>query len=80
MRIERAQTKKRSKYGLVGAVMGLALAAGALLSMEGAPTRRASFFIETNRPEAAESASITSDRVSPREEIAESDSLDLQLD
>ena len=80
MRIQQAQAKKGSKDGLVGAVMGLALVAGALLSMGGAPTKHSTSFIEVAKPGAAQFASTTPNSISPGEAIAERDTLDLQLD
>jgi hypothetical protein len=80
MRIEQAQAKKGSKVGLVGALLVLALFAGALVSMGGAPTKRAASSIEVARPEATTFVSATPESISPREEIADRDSLDLQLD
>ena len=79
MRIERTQAKKGSRNGLVGAVMGLALVAGTLLSL-GARTEPATSSIEVGKPEAVNLVSTTADRISPREEIADRDTLDLQLD
>jgi hypothetical protein len=75
MRVEQAQAKKGWHDGLVGALMDLALITGAVLSMGSAPTKQATFSIEAAKPEAVEFASIT-----PGEEIAEKNTLDLQLD
>lgn len=80
MKTEQAQPKKGLKTRLLGAVMGLALVAGALLSMGSAATEHATSFVEVGRPQAAELTPTTPDSVSPGEAIAESDSLDLQLD
>jgi hypothetical protein len=86
MRVEQAQAKKGPNGVLLRVLMGLALVAGALLSMGSAPTELATsselttFFIEVAKPGAAEAASTTPDSISPGEEIAERDSLDLQLD
>ena len=86
MRIEEAQAKKGSKNGLLSVLMGLVLVTGALLSL-GVPlteldtsSELATSFIEVAKPGAAEAASTTPDSISPCEEIAERDSLDLQLD
>jgi len=75
MRIEQTQAKTGSKNRLAGAVMGLALVAGAFLSMGSAPSKPA-----TSSIEAAELASTTPDGISPGEAIAERDTLELQLD
>jgi hypothetical protein len=80
MRTEQAHAKKGSRNRLVGAVMGLALVAGALLSMGSTPTKRATSSVEAARPEAAAFASTTPDSISPRDAIADRDTLDLQLD
>jgi hypothetical protein len=55
------------------------LVAGGLLSLR-APTQLATSFTEVGKPEAAELVSTTPDGISPGEAIAESNSLDLQLD
>jgi hypothetical protein len=80
MRTEQALAKKGSKNRLAGAVMGLALVSGALLFMDGAFAKHATYSIEAVKPAAAESASTTPDRISPGEAIADRDVLDLQLD
>lgn len=80
MRVEQAQAKKRPKGGLLGAVMGLVLVAGAFLSLGNAPTKHATFSVEVAKPEAAEFSSTTPDSISPGEAIADSAVLDLQLD
>jgi hypothetical protein len=80
MRTEQAQAKKGSKDVLFGALGGLALVAGALLSMGGASAKHATSFVEVGRPGAAELASTTPDSISPGEAIAERDTLDIQLD
>ena len=79
MRIEQAQAKRGSKDGLLGVLMSLVLVAGGLLSLR-APTQLATSFTEVGKPEAAELVSTTPDGISPGEAIAESNSLDLQLD
>lgn len=80
MRIEQAQAKGRPKRGLMSAVMGLVLVAGVFLSLV-APTEVAtSSSVEVGQPAAAAFTSTAPDSVSPGEEIAERDSLDLQLD
>lgn len=79
MRIEQTQAKRGSKDGLVGVLMSLVLVAGTLLSLR-APTKLATSFTEVGKPEAAQLASTTPDGISSGEEIAESNSLDLQLD
>lgn len=79
MRIEQAQAKRGSKDGLVGVLMGLVLIAGTLLSL-GTPTKVARSFAEVGKPEAAEFVSASPDSILPGEEIAERDSLNLQLD
>jgi hypothetical protein len=76
MRNEHAETKRGWKAGLAGAAAGLTLVAGTLLATGGAPATHATSFAA--KSEAA--ASATPDRVSPREAIAERDTLDLQLD
>jgi hypothetical protein len=80
MRVEQAQANAGSKDLLVAAVMDLALVVAAVLSMGSAPTKHATFSIESAKPEAAESVSTTPEGTSPGEVIAERDSLDLQLD
>ena len=79
MRIEKAQAKKESKDGPLGVLMSLALVAGVVLSLK-APTQFATSFTEVGKPEAAELVSSTPDSFSPGEAIAQSNSLDLQLD
>ena len=76
MRIERAKAKMGSRAVLAGVVAGLTLAAGTLLATGGAPPKRATSSV--SKSEAL--ASATADRISPREAIADRDSLDLQLD
>ncbi|HEX5855509.1 MAG TPA: hypothetical protein VFZ57_07805 [Thermoanaerobaculia bacterium] len=68
------------RAGLVAATMDLAFVAGVLLSMGGTPSKHSAFFIEAGKPEAAELATAAPDGDSPREEIADSANLDLQLD
>jgi hypothetical protein len=80
MRVEQAQAKTGSKDLLVTGVMDLALVVAFVLSMASAPTKHATFSIESAKPEAAESVSTTPDSILPGEAIAERDSLDLQLD
>lgn len=86
MRIEQAQAKRGSKDRLLGAVMGLALVAGAVLSLGVAPTELDGNFMDAGKPEAAGLFSTPPDNVSPAETIAENNSLDesnsfdLQLD
>jgi hypothetical protein len=80
MRIEEATAAKGSKNRLVGTVMGLALASGALLSMGGSPARHATSSVGAATPAAAVLASTTSDSLSPRDAIADKAVLDLQLD
>jgi hypothetical protein len=80
MRIEQAKAKTALKNGLAGAAMGLALVSVTVLAMGNAPTKQATFSIEAAKPKAAEFASTTLDGISPREEIADVDVLDLQLD
>jgi hypothetical protein len=75
MRFEQAK-----KAGLVAATIDLALVAGVLLSMGSTPSKHSAFFIEAGNPEAAELAPTAPDSDSPREEIADSANLDLQLD
>lgn len=77
MRNEHAETKRGWKPGLVGTLAGLAFAAGTLLATGVAPAKHATSFAAV-KSEAA--ASATPDRVSPREAIADRDTLDLQLD
>jgi hypothetical protein len=74
MRIEEKQEERKSKVRLVGAVMGLALVAGVLLSMGSAPSAHATPSIEAAKPEAAETA-FTPDSNPPDAPI-----LELQLD
>ena len=82
MEIEREQAKTGSKVLLVSAVYDLAFVAAVLLSisMGSAPPKHATFSIEAARPGAAKVVSVTADATSPRKEIADTDSLDLQLD
>jgi hypothetical protein len=80
MRIERAQSKKGSSNSLAAAVMGLALVSGAVLAMGNAAAKHAQSSIGAANPQAAELASTRPDSISPREEIADRDVLDLQLD
>jgi hypothetical protein len=80
MRTEQAQAKRGPKDVLLGALGSLALVAGALLSMGGAPATQATSFVEVGKPEAAEPVSSTPDRVSPGGANAERNTLDLQLD
>ncbi len=80
MRVEQAQAKKGSRDFLVGALMDLALIVGAVLSMGSAPAKQATFSVEAAKPGAAAFASTPPDGISPCEEIADSDRLDLQLD
>jgi len=80
MRNEQAQAKNESKDALLGVLMGLVLVAGAVLSLGVAPTELATSFTEVGKPEAAKLVSTTPDSISPGEAIAESNSLDLQLD
>ncbi len=77
MRNEHAETKRGWKAGLVGALAGLALAAGTLLATGGAPTKHDTSFLGSK---VGAAASVAPDRVSPREAIADRDTLDLQLD
>lgn len=80
MRTEREQARKGSMSRLVGAAMGLALVSVALLSMGGVQTKHATSFIEAARPEAAVLASTVPGSISPGQEVADRDVLDLQLD
>ncbi|MGZ5425988.1 MAG: hypothetical protein ACXWE1_02175 [Thermoanaerobaculia bacterium] len=80
MRVDQAQAKRGPNDLLVAAVMDLSLVVAALLSMGSAPTKHATFSIESARPEAAVLASTTADAASSREAIAEGSSLDQQLD
>jgi hypothetical protein len=79
MRIEKAQAKRGSNNGLSGAWMSLVLAAGVLLSLK-APTKVATSFVEVGKPETVEFVASAPDDTSPAETIAESSTLDLQLD
>jgi hypothetical protein len=79
MRSERAQAKKESREGLLGVFLSLVLVAGVLLSLK-APTQLATSFVEVGNPQAAELVTSTPDRISPGGAIAETASLDLQLD
>jgi hypothetical protein len=79
MRVEQARAKMGAEDFLSGALMSLLLAAGVLLSF-GAPAKHATSSIEVGRPEAAKFASTTPDVILPGEEIADRDTLDLQLD
>ena len=80
MRVEQPQVKKGSKGGLLGALMGLVLLGGVLLSMEKAPARHATFSVEAAKSEAAELSSTTPQSISPDDASADSSVLDLQLD
>jgi len=86
MRIDEAKAKEESKDDLLGALMGLVLVAGAVLSLGVAPTELDNNFTDVGRPEALGLVSTSPDDVSPAVTIAanntadESSSLDLQLD
>lgn len=81
MRTERVQESKRAKSGngLVGALMGLVLVVGAIISM-GAPTKHANAETRMVQPRAAQLDAVASDRVSSDQANADRDTLDLQLD
>jgi hypothetical protein len=80
MRDKPAKAKMGWEDFLSGVLMSGLLAAGVLLVTGGAGTTHAGSLIEAARPAAAESASSAPDRISPGEEIADRDTLDLQLD
>jgi hypothetical protein len=75
--IERKEKTMR-KGGLLGAVTGLVFVAGFLLTLV-APTELDQPFVGVGTPEAAEIISAAPNGISPGEEIAERDVLDLQL-
>jgi hypothetical protein len=72
--VEKANARTRRKDLLVSAVIDLALVVAALLSMRSAPAQQATSYMEA-RPGVAAVESTT-----PREAIADRDTLDLQLD
>ena len=80
MRNEEAQAKRASKNCLVGAVMDLALVAGAVLSMGSAPTKHATSPSSPPGPRPPRPSPPRRISISPGEANADSDSLDLQLD
>ena len=86
MRIDEAKAKEESKDDLLGALMGLVLVAGAVLSLGVAPTELDTNFTDVGSPQAAGVVSTSPDTISPAMTIAAnntadaSSSLDLQLD
>ena len=78
MKNDQAQTKKGPSRGLLGVVTGLVFVGGVLLSLM-APTQLDGSSLEIGNPEVIESVSAT-DSITPGEAIADTDTLDLQLD
>ncbi|MGE5717542.1 MAG: hypothetical protein ACM369_12910 [Acidobacteriota bacterium] len=78
MRIENARSKRGSRSFPAAVVMDLGLVVAALLSMGSTPAKQAKLSVEAARPVAA--ALATQGSITPREAIADRDTLDLQLD